>query len=153
MTSRRSATLLRLVTIAFVTAWAVRSLIVSGDQVLNEHFRSVLTTPPWVAQAKAGNGFEQSLVRIRADLPAGDRVIVVWTNPPDYYYAFFWSTFWLFPRRVSVVTGVNLSQGPEADALVDVRASSEPPPNFTGFKLVQDYTYSDYVVTTYRRDG
>ena len=153
MTSPRVATLLRLATIVFVTAWAIRSLIVSGDQALNERFKSVLVTPPWVTQAKSGDGFEQSLIRIRSDLPVGDRVVVVWTNPPDYYYAYFWSTFWLFPRRVSVVDGVNLSQEPDADALMHVRRPFEPPASFPGFKLTATYTYPDYVVTEYGRDG
>jgi hypothetical protein len=153
VTSPRLATLLRLVTIFFVTAWAVRSLIVSGDQVLNEPFKSVLVTPPWVTQARSGDGFEQSLIRIRTDLPASDRVIVIWTNPPDYYYAYFWSTFWLFPRRVSVVSGVNTSQEPDAEALMDVRRPFEPQPTFPGFSLVAAYSYPDYVVTTYRRNG
>lgn len=153
MTPPRFPTFLRALTIVFVTAWAVRSLIVSGGQVLDEHFRSVLTTPPWVTQARSGDGFEQSMVRLRADLPASDRVNVVWINVPDYFYAYFWSTFWLFPRNVTVVSSANTSFDPAAKALVHVRQSSQPPPYFPGYVVATIYTYPDYIVTTFRRDG
>jgi hypothetical protein len=153
VTPPRLATFLRALTVVFVTAWAVRSLIVSGDQVLNEHFKPVLMTPPWVTQAISGDGFEQSMVRLRGDLPAGDRVNVVWINVPDYYYAYFWSTFWLFPRAVTVVDSPNTSLDPAARALVHVRRSSEPPPYFPGFVVVTTYTFPDYIVTRFRRDA
>jgi hypothetical protein len=140
-------------TIVFVTAWAVRSLIVSGNQALDEYLRSALMTPPWVTQARHGGGFEQGLVRLRADLPAGDRVTVVWINAPDYWYAYFWSTFWLFPRPVTVVDIADGSLDPAAGLVVDIRRPSEPPPNFPGFVAIATYTYPDYIVRTFRRDA
>ncbi len=153
MTSPRRATFLRRVAIVFVTAWAVRSLIVSGDAVLNEHFRSALVTPPWATQAVSGDGFEQSLIHIRDSLPSGDRVVVVWNNPPDYWYAYFWSTFWLFPRKVTIATTFNPPSLQDADALMVVRRPLEAPPDFGGFTPSKVYLYPDYVVTTYVRNG
>ncbi len=153
MTPARRATFLRRVTIVFVTAWAVRSLIVSGDAVLHEHMGSVLTTSPWVVQASAGDGFEQSLVRIRTSIPSSDSVDVVWSNPHDYYYAYFWSTFWLFPRKVTVLGDFEPAQLARADVLVHVRLPNMPSADVNGFTVVDVYTFPDYVVTTYRRDG
>jgi hypothetical protein len=153
VTPPRGASALRRVTIVFITAWAVRSLIVSGDAVLHEHLRSTLVTSPWVTQASAGDGFEQSLVRIRTSIPNSDRVDVIWTNPPDYYYAFFWSTFWLFPRKVTVLGDFEPAQLAQADVLVYVRLPSVPSADVNGFTVLDVYTFPDYIVTTYRRDG
>jgi hypothetical protein len=152
LTSPRFATFARRATILFVTAWAVRSLIVSGDAVLNEHFGSALRTSPWVAQAAAGDGFEQSLVQIRATLPAGDSVAVVWPNAPDYYYAYFWSTFWLYPRKVSVYTSLDPTQLTGVNAVVLVGAPDQPAPDLAGFRPGVAYTFPDHVVTTYQRN-
>ena len=139
--------------IVFVTVWAVRSLIISGDAVLNEHLRSALATSPWVTQANSGDGFEQSLVRIQGSIPTSDRVIIVWFNAPDYSYAFFWATFWLFPRKVAVVSSLDPGRQGQADAVVSVRTPSEPQPVFSEFHPVTVYTFPDYVVTTYERNG
>lgn len=153
MTSQRFAVLGRRATILFITAWAVRSLIVSGDAVLNEHFGSALRTPPWVVQATAGDGFEQGLVRIRASLPANESVAVVWPNAPDYYYAYFWSTFWLFPRKVNVYTSLDPAQLSGANAVVLVGPPDQPAPDIVGFHPAAAYSFSDHLVSTYERDG
>lgn len=137
----------------FITAWAVRSLVVTGDAALNEHLRSTLLSSPWVTQARSGDGFEQSLIQIRQTLPGHDSVLVVWSNPPDYYYAYFWSTFWLFPRKVTVATSVDASQVNAADAIVVVRRPSEQSPDIGDLRLVATYSYPDYVVMAYERDG
>jgi hypothetical protein len=153
VTSPRVATWLRRATIVFVTVWAVRSLIVSGDALLHEHLRSVLTTSQWATQATSGDGFEQSLIRIRASVPASDKVLVVWANPPDYYYAYFWSTFWLFPRKVDVVSSLTPPQLGEADTVVSVRRAFERQPEFAGYRLATVDAFPDYIVTTYVRAG
>jgi hypothetical protein len=151
--SGRRSTFLRRAAVVFITAWAVRSLVVTGDAALNEHLTSTLLSSPWVTQARSGDGFEQSLIQIRQTLPGHDSVLVVWSNPPDYYYAYFWSTFWLFPRRVTVATSVEGSQVDAADAIVVVRRPSEQSPAFQGMRLVATYSHPDYVVMAYERDG
>lgn len=153
MTSSRRTTFLRRVTIVFVTAWAVRSLIVSGDAVLNEHFRSALFNSPWTTQATSGDGFDKSLIQVRDALPSGDSVVVLWINAPDYYYAYFWSTFWLFPRKVTVVDKVDPSALHGADAVVFVLPPNSLQPDVAGFARSTVYSYPDYVVATYLRNG
>jgi hypothetical protein len=139
--------------ILFAAAWAVRSLIVSGDAVLNEPFQSVFVTPPRVTQAKAGDGFEQSLLRIDATIPPTDRVVVLWVDPPYESYVFFWSTYWLYPRKVTVVGSLDRVALTPADTLVDIRLPAETEPVVSGYYHVTDYSHSDYVVTVYRRAG
>lgn len=151
MTSPRLTTFLRRAAIVFVTAWAVRSLIVSGDAVLNEHFRSALLNPPSATQAAAGDGFDQSLIHVRDVLPSGDSVVVLWINAPDYYYAYFWSTFWLFPRKVTVVDRVIPGALQGADAVMVVLHPHEWQPELGGFRRSTVYSYPDYVVATYVR--
>jgi hypothetical protein len=137
----------------FVAAWVVRSLIVTGDAVLNENFRAVLLTPPRVVQATAGNGFEMSLLQINESIPLSDRVVVVWIDPPNSSYVYFWSTYWLYPRKVIVVPTLDPSRLTGSDALVDVRLPEDPEPSIPGFDRVRVYSYSDHVITLYRHAG
>src|SRR5205823_15102746 len=92
---------LRRVAVVLVVAWAVRRLVVTGGEVMGEPLRTRLVPPPWTQQAMGGNGFEMSLVRINGEIPRSDRVIVAWIDPPNPDYVFFYSTYWLYPRKVT----------------------------------------------------
>lgn len=153
MSSPRRAGLLARLAVVFLAAWALRSLIVTGGAVLNEPFRSVLATPPWSTQRTSGNGFEMSLLQINASIPASDRVLVAWIDPPNYSYVFFYATYWLYPRKVTVVTSLEPAALTAADILVDIRLPAEPEPTIEGYQRVKVYGYSDHVVTVFGHAG
>ena len=153
MRASRLVGLLPRLAVVVLAAWAVRSLIVTGGAVLNESFGVVLTTPPRATQATSGNGFEMSLLQINASIPALVWILVVWVDPPDYSYVFFYSTYWLYPRKVTVVTSLDPSAITPADTLVDIRLPWEPEPSTDGYQRVKVYSYSDHVITVFRHAG
>ena len=153
MRSARIARLLPQLTIVFLAAWTVRTLIVTGGAVLDEPFRTVLVTPPSTVQATSGNGFEMSLLQIDKSIPTSDRVLVAWVDPPNYAYVFFYSTYWLYPRRVTVTTSLDPAVLTPAETLVDIRLPTEPEPAIDGYVRVTAYSYSDHVITVYRHAG
>jgi hypothetical protein len=142
---------LRRLTVVFVAAWAIRNLIVTGDAVLNEHYGQVLRTAPAITQVAMADSFTQSLIRADHSLPKTSRIIVYWRNPPALDYFFFWSTYWLYPRRVTVVTRIDASVPIDADAVLTVRKPNEPEPGLTGFVPTVTDTHPDLVVTTFTK--
>jgi hypothetical protein len=139
--------------VTFVAAWAIRSLIVTGGIVVAEDYKTALTTEPRRTQAIAGDPFAQSLLKIDRRLPRQDRVVVIWDNPDlPAGYAFFWATYWLFPRPVTVTVDRESAFLGQFDSLIDVR-----PPDHAGLNAPDSYavdsadTYPRLTITTYRR--
>ncbi len=141
-------------TVLFVAVWAIRSLIVMGSATMNEHYRTVLKTPPSVTQSMVGTSFDQSLLKIDRAIPPTARVAVIWSEPaPGYSTAFFWSTYYLYPRRVvlGLLNDPKIDYG--EDVIIFVRGPGLPPPAPEGFRTVSTDAYPDAIVTTYRRDS
>ena len=140
-------------TVLFVAVWAIRSLIVLGTATLNEHYRTVLKTPPSVTQAMSGTSFDQSLFKIDRAIPRTARVAVIWTYPsPDSWAVFFWATYYLYPRQVAEASTIFPELVNRTDALVFVRGPQEPPLTVEGFTLASRDVYADVIVTTFLRD-
>lgn len=139
-------------TVLFVAVWAIRSLVVMGTATMNEHYRTVLKTPPGDTQSVTGTSFDQSLFKIDRAIPRAARVAVIWTSPPDYWAAFFWATYYLYPRQVAEAPAISPELVNRTDALVFVRAPDDPPLTVDGFTLSLRDVYPDVVVTTYLRD-
>jgi hypothetical protein len=139
--------------VTFIAAWTIRSLIVTGGIVVTEDFRTVLRTEPSRTQALAGDPFAQSLLMIDRRIPKQDRVVVVWDNV-DFPagYVFFWATYWLSPRSVTV-TMESGSAGPGwFDSIIYVLAPDHANLNVPdGYRLDSSYPYPQFTVTTYRR--
>jgi hypothetical protein len=92
------------------------------------------------------------LLKIDATIPATDRVVVAWVNPPNSY-VFFWSTYWLYPRKVTIINSIDGDKLPPTESLVSVHLPTEPEPNILGYDRVMVYRHSDLIVTLYRRAG
>jgi hypothetical protein len=140
-------------TVLFVAVWAIRSLVVIGSATMNEHYRTVLKTPPSVTQSMTGTSFDQSLFKIDRGIPRTARVAVVWAYPsPDYWSVFFWATYYLYPRQVAVAATVFPELVSRTDAIVFVRRPDEPPLTLEGFTIASTDAYPDLTVFTYLRD-
>jgi hypothetical protein len=140
-------------TVLFVAVWAIRSLVVMGTATMNEHYRTVLRTPPGVTQSVTGTSFDQSLFKIDRATPRTARVALIWVSPsPDYWAVFFWATYYLYPRQVAEASTISPDLINRSDALVFVRGPDDPPLTVDGFTLALRDVYPDVVVTTYLRN-
>ena len=140
-------------TVLFVAVWAIRSLIIMGNATMGEHYRTVLKTPPSVTQSMTGTSFDQSLLKIDRALPQTARVAVIWNFPsPDYWSVFFWATYYLYPRQVTLALVPDPELVNRTDAIVFVRHPDEPLFPMGGFTLTSRDVYPDVIVTTYRRN-
>jgi hypothetical protein len=150
-TKVRRSSRLRRVALLFVYAWAVYTLIEGGGVLTSEQYARTLQTAPRAAQGGAGDGYAQALIKLERTLPYGQRVVVVWRRPDKgelgFWYSYFWSTYWLYPRRVDVVTDPG-AIAPGFGILLDVRSTSEPElPPPAGYTVVSTYQYPDLLVT------
>jgi hypothetical protein len=153
--SRRLTGAIRGVSLVFVAAWAIRSLVVTGATVLNQPFGAMLRTPPAQVQARTGSGFAQSLIPLQSLIPKTDRVYLLWDGQQDdglRAYAYFWSSYWLYPRRVTVSSNADGIDPARFDTLVHVTLGA-PPAHPQLARLTPDHvlSYADgFTVTTYR---
>lgn len=144
--------------LVFMTAWAIRCLVTTGGEVLNLPLGHLLRSAPAASQAQAGDGFAQSLQSLRGSIPNSSRVLIVWRGPSrsiQYLYGYFWSTYWLSPRKVQFVLALDSVPSvspPDAILLVAVKpAASE---EIAGFRQVARYEYPDgYAITAYQRSN
>jgi hypothetical protein len=153
--SRRLAAAIRGLSLLFITVWAIRSLVVTGATVLNQPFGAMLRTPPGQAQASTGSGFARSLIPLQSLIPKTDRVYLLWDGQQDdglRAYAYFWSSYWLYPRRVTVSSSADGIDPARFDTLVHVTLGA-PPAHAQLAQLTPDHVlrYEDgFTVTTYR---
>ena len=144
----------RRLALLFVYAWMVYTLIQGGSLLTREPYLQTLHVAPRAAQGGALDGYAQTLIKLERTLPYDQRVLVVWRRPSagvvGFWYGYFWATYWLYPRRVDIVTdpsGIQSSYG----VVLDVRSVDQPdvapPPNFT---VTATYEYADQVVTVLR---
>src|SRR5260370_2647010 len=99
----------------------------------------------------ARSSFDQSLLKIDRAIPRTARVAVIWSEPaPGYDTAFFWSTYYLYPRRVVLgpLNDPKIDYG--EDVIIFVRGPGEPPPAPEGFTPVSTDAYPDAILTTSR---
>jgi hypothetical protein len=139
--------------VTLIAAWAIRSLIVTGGLVITEDYKTVLRTEPSRTQALAGDPFAQSLLMIDRRIPKQDRVVVVWDNldfPTGY--VFFWATYWLLPRPVTVTMEPGSAGLGSPDSIIYVLAPDHASLNVPdGYRLDSSYPYPQLTVATYRR--
>jgi hypothetical protein len=148
----RVARFLSRLTIVFVTVWAVRALVVTGNAVLNEPFRHYLLTPPSLTQARAGTSFDQSLIQIDHRIPKTIRVAVIWSDPrPDPYAAYAFSSYFLFPRPITLAKEYDPRLDNQADALIFVEPPDQSPPRLPSFTRRSVDEFRDIIVFTYER--
>ena len=147
--------LLSIVGVVFITAWAVRSGVVTGAALLNEHPGALLRGSPAAAQSAVREAFAQGLLKINQRIPAHASVMVLWEvkGYAPFSYAFFWSTFWLYPRKVTVTDRPDDALSPTTDVFVQVHSADQQPLSPTGYRVVSDDSGPALTITTYERSS
>lgn len=147
-------TLLPTAAVVFITAWAVRSLVVMGADMLDERYTAMLTRPPSEAQATASDAFAQSLLKINSTIPPQATVLVFW-QVHNYFqplsYGFYWSTFWLYPRQVTVSDRPDDALYPTSQVVVQVRSGDQQRLTLPGYSLVSEDPFPSIIISTYER--
>jgi hypothetical protein len=145
--------ILATVTIVFVSSWAIHSLIFTGSTVLNGPYSALLHKSPPATQSAYADPFAQTLLKIDQRIPARASVFVYW-GVPIYWggvnYGYFWSTFWLYPRKVTVSEYPPYGLGPPADVVVQVRSPEQQPLAPKGYTVLSEDRFPNLTVTTYR---
>jgi hypothetical protein len=141
-------------TVVFVTAWAIRSLIVTGATVLDGHVTSLLETSPPQAQGAIGDPVADTLLKIDHSIPPHASVLVFW-EVPDYWggisFGQFWPTFWLYPRKVTLTDNFTDALTPTTDVVIQVRSPDQVALTPNGYTQTFDAYYPNVTVTTYER--
>ena len=145
----------RAIVVVLLAVWAIQSLVITGARVLNEPIGQTLRTSPSTAQAQAGSGFAQSLIPLQSLLPRGARIYLLWDGPNDQGlrdYAYFWASYWLYPRPVTVSSSLEGLDPSKFDVLVQAVQGTMPShPQLAQFAPEHVLTYPGaWTITVYR---
>jgi hypothetical protein len=79
--------------------------------------------------------------------------LLLWDGPQsDRLYAFFWSSYYLYPRR-TVTSTLDSIDPNQFDTLVHAQLGTGADVRLGDFTPSQVIAYPDYTVTTYRHAG
>lgn len=126
--------------VALVVAWTLHTVVVTGPLLLNAHYTDLLRgTPRDAVRAPLSDPIQDSTPRVVTLLPArGDVLALVATSEVDGF-AWFWLTYWLYPRHVEL--SVDLSAAATTQTMSIVYFQTPDAPGLTtpaGFVLRAD---------------
>jgi hypothetical protein len=115
--------------VALLVLWTLHTVVVTGPLLLSAHYVDLLRgTPQGALRAPLGNPIQDATPAVVASLPPqGDVLALVPASEVDGF-AYFWLTYWLYPRHVEIsadlarasttsATGIVYFQRPGAPAL------------------------------------
>lgn len=129
--------------------------MITGGAAVNEPIATTLRSSPATVQAQTGTGFARSLIPLQTLLPRTDRIYLLWDGPQDdglRAYAYFWASYWLYPRPVTVGSTTQLIDPARFDTVLQVTVGSAPArPELGQVELIQTLRYPDgFAVAVYR---
>src|SRR5207253_27738 len=90
--------------VALLVLWTLHTVVVTGPLLLSAHYADLLRgTPQGALRAPLGDPIQDATPAVVASLPAhGDVLALVPASEVDGF-AYFWLTYWLYPRHVEVI--------------------------------------------------
>lgn len=125
--ARELRKVLRTVGLALIALWALHTLIVTGSLLLEEHYGQLLRgTPDGAPRAPLTDLIQNSTPDLTSSLPSRGSVLVV-VDPQELPgFAYFWLTYWLFPRHVDITGDMADTTSTNDDAIVYFQRKDSP---------------------------
>jgi hypothetical protein len=125
--ARELPRVVRTLGLALIALWALHTLIVTGSLLLDEHYGQLLRgTPEGAPRAPLTDLIQNSTPDLTSNLPAKGSVLVV-VDPQELPgFAYFWLTYWLYPRRVDITGDPAATTTTSDDAIVYFQRRDAP---------------------------
>jgi len=107
--------------------WTLHTLVVTGPIMLNAHYTDLLRgTPQGAVRALLGDPIQDSTQEVVASVPAhGDVLVLVDASELDGF-AYFWLTYWLYPRHVQLSADLAAASTTSATSIVYFQRADAP---------------------------
>ena len=133
---------MRALGVALLVLWTLHTVVVTGPLLLSAHYADLLRgTPQGALRAPLGDPIQDATPAVVASLPAhGDVLALVPASEVDGF-AYFWLTYWLYPRHVEVRADLDAASTTSASGIVYFQRPDAPSLNTpAGYVLRSDTT-------------
>jgi hypothetical protein len=130
--------------VALLVLWTLHTLVITGPLLLDAHYKELLDSHPQLTVSAPVSGLiqdpTQSLVH---SLPAGGSVLFLVDPQEVGGFAYFWLSYWFYPRHVDVSGDLGTAATTNARSIVYFQRSDSPGLTApAGYQMQSDTPYS-----------
>ena len=135
---------MRAVGIALLVLWTLHTLVVTGPLLLNSHYKDLLDGHPQLTVTPPVSGLiRDPTPTLVSSLPTTGSVLFVVDPQEVGGFAYFWLSYWFYPRHVDVSGDVGAAATTSARTIVYFQRSGSPDlATPAGYELQSDSPYS-----------
>ena len=130
--------------IALLVLWTLHTLVVTGPLLLNSHYKELLDGHPQLTvSAPVSALIQDPTPTLVSNLPAGGSVLFLVDPQEVGGFAYFWLSYWFYPRHVDVSGDLGTAATTTARSIVYFQRPGSPvlaAP--AGYELRSDTPYS-----------
>ena len=130
---------MRVLGVALLVLWTLHTVVITGKLMLDGHYAELIAGHPQGALRAPLNDLIQDATPGLVDrLPSG-AVLVLVDRDEIEGFAYFWLTYWFYPRHVDVTADLSLATTTRAGSIVYFQRPSDPDlPTPSGYQLQSD---------------
>lgn len=114
------------VAVLVVSAWTLHTLVLAANTLLAQHPTTMLQSSPTQNRQHPPGGYRQAIVAANDMLPAKAYVAVVNRTGFRETYAYYWASYKLYPRHLSMAESTEAAAEGLPDYILDIRDSQQP---------------------------
>jgi hypothetical protein len=117
----------RVLGVALLAFWTLHTVVITGQVLLDGHYGELLRGHPYAAvRAPLPDLIQDATPSLVRSLPAGGRVLVI-VDPHELHgFAYFWLTYWLYPRHVDISEDLSAAATTSARSIVYFQRADDP---------------------------
>jgi hypothetical protein len=117
----------RVIGVALVVLWTLHTVVVTGRILLDSHYKDLLSGNPQAAvRAPLSDLIQDATPSLVHTLPAHGSVLAIVDRQELGGFAYFWLTYWLYPRQVDVSGDLNAATTTSASSIVYFQRPGSP---------------------------
>jgi hypothetical protein len=131
---------LRVLGVALLVLWTLHTVVITGRILLDSHYTDLLRGDPQGAvRAPLGDLIQDATPGLVHSLPANGGMLVLVDSQEVGGFAYFWLTYWLYPRHVDVSGDLSAAATTTAAGIVYFQRSGSPDLTIpAGYQLQSD---------------
>jgi len=140
--------------VLIVYGWALHTLLLGGDILLDQHPLTLLRTSPADSNAHPPDGSRQAIIVAEQLMRPGASVAIVYrygarVNHFNRTYAYYWATWRMYPRPITMADSLTAAAAGAPDYILDIGdAPPSPVADPQGYRTIQTHRFGDDTTMT-----
>jgi hypothetical protein len=143
--------------VALLVLWALHTIVITGPLLLDAHYKDLLDGHPQLTVSAPLSGLIQDSTQALVNsLPAGGDVLFIVDPQEVGGFAYFWLSYWFYPRHVDLSGDLGAAATTNARTVVYFQRPDSPDLTApAGYEMQSDSLYSGggHIVVFLRTGG